>query len=39
METDMDFIQEDGTVQENLLTERLGERMKGEAVKLVYMNG
>ena len=37
--TDMDFIQEDGTVQENLLTERLGERMKGEAVKLVYMNG
>ena len=37
--TDMDFIQEDGTVQENLLTERLGERMKGEAVKLVYMSG
>ena len=37
--TDMDFILEDGTVRENLLTERLGERMKGEAVKLVYMNG
>lgn len=37
--TDMDFIQEDGTVQEDLLTERLGGRMKGEAVKLVYMSG
>lgn len=36
--TDMDFIRVDGTVQENLLTEVLGERMPGEAVKLVYMS-